>query len=145
MGEKTLIAVVDDEPTWLTAIGRALARVGHHSLLLGDADSAADQIVAERPDVVIVDRWMPGLGGVALARELRARLEERCPPIILVSGDLGDVPEEDEELFALLMEKPLSLSSLLEEVHRLAQHAKRSGTHAKPTAVDREKKGSKSG
>ena len=142
MGEKTLIAVVDDEPVWLTAIGRALSRAGHHSLLLGDPENAAETIVDELPDVVIVDRWMPGLGGVGLVKELRARLGDRCPPVILVSGDLADISEEDDELFALRMEKPISLQSLLEEVRRLALTAKRSGTHAKISAADRAKKSS---
>lgn len=43
--------------------------------------------VEERPDVVVVQRTLPGLNGIDVIRQLRERLGSRMPPSILVVTD----------------------------------------------------------
>ena len=62
---------VRESLTGLLAIGDRVLVVGS----AGQATAALDLVVAERPDVVIVDPRLPEIdGGVAFIRELRARM-----------------------------------------------------------------------
>lgn len=135
--DKAMIAVVDDEPTWLATVGRALSREGHHALLLGDPSRAAEQIPKERPAAVILDHSMPEVTGVELAQQLTATLGDACPPLILVTADLRDLDREARALFVAAYEKPVSLRQLMNELRRLLRGRKVSGTIAQvdPTAA----------
>ncbi|HJL14185.1 MAG TPA: response regulator [Sandaracinaceae bacterium LLY-WYZ-13_1] len=131
MGEsrqRTWIAVVDDDPTWLATLGRALSREGYHTLLVGDGDRAATRIPHEEPAAVILDHRMPRTTGVELARGLRAAMGERCPPLILVTGDLRELAPGDRELFVAAYEKPVRLRRLMQELRRVIRGRKSSGT-----------------
>ena len=128
MTQQTLIAVVDDEPVWLAAVGRALAREGYHAQLIGDPEAALDLVASERPAVVIVDRHMPRMSGLELAARLQRRLSDRCPPLILVTGDLAELSARERDRFEAIYEKPVSLKQLMRQVRRLVRGQKRSGT-----------------
>ncbi len=130
MAERTLIAVVDDEPTWLATMGRALAREGYHAQLIGDGEAAVDLIVAERPLVAVLDRHMPRISGLELSARLRARLGESCPPLVLVTGDLNELSEPELDRFDAAYEKPVPLALLMRTVRRLVRGQKSSGTIA---------------
>jgi len=54
----------------------------------GDARSALDVIVVERPNVVIVDLKLPGMNGLAAIKELRAR----APEIRIIVFTMYDSP-----------------------------------------------------
>jgi len=131
MANRMFVAVVDDDPIWLSTVGRALSRAGQHVLLIGDPLAAFDEILRERPAVVVLDGSMPGLSGPELAEQLRERLRDECPPLILVSGDLGDLDARALEPFDAAYEKPVTLGHLTTEVRRQARSRKRSGTRIK--------------
>lgn len=128
MTHRAMIAVVDDEPTWLAAVGRALSRDGHHALLLGDPLRAAEQIPREAPAAVILDNSMPDISGVELARRLTTALGDACPPLILVTADLGELDRDARSLFVAAYEKPVSLRQLMNELRRVLRGRKASGT-----------------
>ena len=130
MADRTLIAVVDDEPGWLALVGTMLSDQGFHAQLLGDAGSALAQIVKDDPAVVI-------LGETALAWRLRNTLGDACPVLLLVTGDLGELREDDVALFQAAYEKPASLQRILGEVRRAVRGRRCSGTviKAQPEVV----------
>lgn len=127
MSERTLIAVVDDEPAWVAALGRAIVREGYHAQLIGDADAALDLVAKERPQVVLIDRHMPRLDGLCLAGLLQDELREKCPPLVLVTGDLYELGDEQLARFDAVYEKPVSLAKLMRTVRRLVRGQKSSG------------------
>lgn len=128
MSERTLIAVVDDEPVWLAAVGRGLSREGYHAQLIGDPEAAVSLVREEKPSVVILDRWMPQLSGLELAEQLKSELGDACPALVLVTGDLVDVTPSQLARFDAIFEKPVSLKVLLRTVRRLVRGQKSSGT-----------------
>lgn len=84
------LVLVDDDAALRLALHELLMDAGYH--VVGEAgDGAAGlEVIAEvRPDVVLLDLRMPGMGGVEMARHLR----QRSPnvPIIMFSAyaDLG--------------------------------------------------------
>jgi CheY-like chemotaxis protein/Tfp pilus assembly protein PilZ len=59
-----------------------------------------DDPKAERPDLVVIDVFMPGLGGLELVRAMRATQAWAAVPIVVVSGMRND-PALRKELFRL--------------------------------------------
>jgi DNA-binding response OmpR family regulator len=72
-----------------------------------------------RPVVVILDYLLPGLSGAEVTRELRARLGEEAPPIVLVTG-LSTAERLAAEIGAdAFLRKPFDVDTFLTIVARL--------------------------
>src|SRR5262245_50766586 len=83
------ILVVDDEPVNLTMLSKRLAHRGYEISTADSADAALAIIQSNRPDLVLLDIFMPLVSGVDLLRTLRQNEATSGLPIILVSA-LGD-------------------------------------------------------
>ena len=83
------ILVVDDEPTITDVVARYLERAGYATRVAGDGYEAIRLAGAERPDLVVLDLMLPGLGGLEVMRRLRER--ERMSVILLTAkGEASD-------------------------------------------------------
>jgi DNA-binding response OmpR family regulator len=111
MPNKTLVAVVDEEPSWLGLVGNTLSEHGFHALLLGDGDGAVERITTDGPAVVI-------LPSATLAQRLWSTLGEACPALLLVTHDLEELTDAEAGLFEAAYEKPVSLARIVDEVRR---------------------------
>src|SRR5690625_7136485 len=77
----TTVLICDDDPIVCEALGAYLERERDLQVvaMVGTAEEALAQIEAARPDVVLMDRALPGMDGIEatrLARSMR-RSEER--------------------------------------------------------------------
>ena len=81
-GEKIL--VVDDEVEMLEAMPRLLEAMGYRTTLAANAREAIALYETFRPDIVLMDRNMPEMDGIACAEKLLARDAEA--KIIIISG-----------------------------------------------------------
>jgi DNA-binding response OmpR family regulator len=80
------IVVVDDDPTVADVVGRYLVRDGHTVECVRDGYEALRRIAELRPDLVVLDLMLPGIGGLEVCRRLR----ERWPiPVVMLTA-LGD-------------------------------------------------------
>jgi two-component system KDP operon response regulator KdpE len=77
------ILVVDDEPQTRRVLRIALVAQGFAVEDAGTGEEALAKFRAEPPDVILLDLKMPGIGGLAICREIRERSEV---PIIIVSA-----------------------------------------------------------
>lgn len=80
------ILVVDDQSHVRAAILTMLRAKGYHAVGVGEATSALREFESAPFDVVVVDVYLPGIDGVRLIRELRARAPNL--PLIAISGVL---------------------------------------------------------
>ncbi|NLP33233.1 Transcriptional regulatory protein OmpR [Oligella ureolytica] len=80
------ILVVDDDPDLRQLLSDYLNRHGYDSLLAEDATGLEQLIIRFAPDLVILDRMMPGGDGVDACRRLRA-VDEDIPIILLTAKD----------------------------------------------------------
>jgi two-component system, sensor histidine kinase RpfC len=114
------ILVADDNPTNREVIGKILERAGHGVVVVNDGDEALDAMESERFDAVLLDRNMPGTGGIEALQAIRliTRGRERLPVMIL-SADV--TPEAKREAFEAgadgFLPKPIEALRLLEEIH----------------------------
>ncbi len=141
--KKAYILVVDDEPDIRETVAEILQDEGYEVAQAGDAAAARQNRRLRRPDLVLLDIWMPGEDGISLLKEWAAG---GLPfPVVMISGH-GSVETavEATRLGAYdFIEKPLSMSKLLLtveralEVHKLYQEnmGLRQQVHSVPEPV----------
>jgi two-component system, OmpR family, KDP operon response regulator KdpE len=66
------ILIVDDEPQIRRVLRSALTKQGYAVADARSGEDALEKIRLERYDLIILDRNMPGMGGVAACREIRS-------------------------------------------------------------------------
>jgi two-component system sensor histidine kinase RpfC len=121
-GAKLRIVVADDNPTNREVVGKILERSGHTAILVNDGEQALDAIERESPELVILDRNMPGVSGIEALQALRlmTRGRERLP-VIMLSADV--TPEAKREALEAgadaFLPKPVEAMRLLDEIQRL--------------------------
>lgn len=79
------ILVVDDEPNIRLLIGTVLQNNGFRVNQAEEGSRALALLRAERPDLILLDWEMRGVGGGEFLRLLRAE-GEPVPPIMVISG-----------------------------------------------------------
>jgi len=80
------ILVVEDEPAILELIKVNLLDAGYEVLSADDAESAREMLKETLPNLVLLDWMLPGMSGLALAKELRADPRTRELPVIMVTA-----------------------------------------------------------
>lgn len=119
-GRGELILVVDDEASIREVMRRVLVRSGYNVLCAANGQEALTVFLAHRVRVrlLLTDVMMPTMGGVALARAVRAL--EPTLRIIAMSG-LNDA-ERTQELAALgvtqVLSKPCEPQDIFEAIQR---------------------------
>jgi DNA-binding response OmpR family regulator len=78
------VLVADDDQDILNLIAWALREAGYDVMTAADGLSALRTTVSDRPDLLILDRGMPGLEGDQVLRILQARGD--APPVIFLSA-----------------------------------------------------------
>jgi DNA-binding NtrC family response regulator len=108
------ILVVDDEPDIRSLLKEILEDEGYSVEVAEDAASARSARRGHRPDLILLDIWMPDVDGITLLKEWTEE-EPLIQPVIIMSGH-GNVETavEATRLGAYdYIEKPLSLAKLL--------------------------------
>jgi len=80
------ILVVEDEPAIQELIAVNLEHAGHHVIRTRDAEGALGIVRNALPDLMLIDWMLPGMSGVALAKQLRHEERTRGIPIILLTA-----------------------------------------------------------
>ncbi len=89
------ILIVDDSRTALMMTAMLLAKEPFELITAGGGEEGIRKALAERPDVILLDVIMPGLGGFDVCRRLRAEEATRSTPIIMLTtrGEQDNVEE----------------------------------------------------
>jgi len=111
-----VILVIDDEPGIRSTVRDILEDEGHRVVVAEDAVVGLELMEEERPDLVVLDVWLPRMGGLDALAEMRARRPEL--EVLVVSGHgTIDMAVRALKLGAFdFIEKPLSMDRLLTAV-----------------------------
>ncbi|MEJ2186147.1 MAG: response regulator [Gemmatimonadota bacterium] len=123
------VLIVDDEAELVSALTERLALRGFEAEGVTDGPAALARLAAGgpgagRPDVVVVDVKMPGMGGLELVREIRASYPD--VRIVLITGH-SSVREAEEGMGLGVFEylvKPVPIDELV----RVLRAARESGS-----------------
>src|SRR5437016_14639051 len=113
-----LIHIVDDDASFRTAISRVLQVSGYEVAQYDSAASFLRAIEDAKRGCILLDVYMPDLGGLQLQDEL-AKLSPSWP-IIFMTGH-GDIPMSVRAIKAGaedFLSKPVSKQTLLEAIER---------------------------
>jgi two-component system, NtrC family, nitrogen regulation response regulator NtrX len=107
------ILVIDDEPGIRSTVRDILEDEGHEVLVAEDAVVGLEAMDAGRPDLAVLDVWLPRMGGLDALAEMKRRRPEM--EVLVVSGHgTIDMAVRALKLGAFdFIEKPLSMDRLL--------------------------------
>ena len=121
------ILVVDDELGIRALLSEILADEGHSIELAENAAQARACRERMRPDLVLLDIWMPDVDGITLLKEWGATSLLDMPVIMMSGHGTIDTAVEATKFGAMaFLEKPITLQKLLRAVEQgLAKPASR--------------------
>ena len=115
---KNIVLVIEDDQDILSMLVKHLAHMGYEVITARDGMEGLKKLNLERFDLVITDIVMPYVSGLGLVTTLK----EKKPsiPVIAITG-YGKEPETAalEKKADLVLAKPIRMSVLGEEIHRL--------------------------
>ena len=113
------ILVVDDEADIRGTLKEVLTDEGYVVELAANAAHARTAKLANEPDLVLLDIWMPDTDGITLLREWASNGAPSCPVVMMSGHGSVDTAVEATRLGAFdFVEKPLSLAKLLRVLER---------------------------
>jgi DNA-binding NtrC family response regulator len=128
------ILVVDDEMGIRALLSEILTDEGHTVEVAENAANA--RLVRERlrPDLVLLDIWMPDVDGITLLKEWGATAQLNMPVIMMSGHGTIDTAVEATKYGAIaFLEKPITLQKLLRAVEQgLARPSARGATAEAP-------------
>ena len=113
------ILVVDDELGIRALLSEILTDEGHTVELAENAAQARQVRESLRPDLVLLDIWMPDVDGVTLLKEWSAG-GQLSMPVIMMSGHgtIDTAVEATKYGASAFLEKPITLQKLLRAVEQ---------------------------
>ena len=116
-----MIAVADDDRDFRDVYATLFRASGHTVIEAGDGLATIDLVRRHRPDLLLLDLWMPHLTGFDVLDRLRYDVAATRMPIVVVSN-LGDADSRLEAFEAGATEyivKGRALGDVLELVNRM--------------------------
>jgi two-component system OmpR family response regulator len=113
------ILLIEDDDEAAAYLLKGLTESGHQVDLAADGRLGLAHATSGSFDAMVIDRMLPGLDGLSILAELRARKDET--PVLILSA-LGDVENRVEGLRAGCddyLSKPFALSELLARLEAL--------------------------
>lgn len=119
------ILVVDDTPANIELMKAVLSKAGHLVRTAQSGEEALSSFQEVRPDVVLMDVMMPGIGGIEATRRIRALDTGRWVPIIFISAmshheDMVSGLEAGGDDY---MGKPVDITLLLAKINAMQRIA----------------------
>lgn len=117
------ILVVDDEIGIRELLSEILSDEGH-TVLLAENSAAARKVRSEkRPDLVLLDIWMPDTDGISLLKEWSVAGLLTMPVVMMSGHGTIDTAVEATRVGAIdFLEKPIALQKLLATVKKALKH-----------------------
>jgi two-component system, NtrC family, nitrogen regulation response regulator NtrX len=118
------VLVVDDEVGIRELLSEILTEEGYDVHVAENADEARSFRAKQRPDLVLLDIWMPDTDGVTLLKEWAAGGQLTMPVVMMSGHGTIDTAVEATKMGAVdFLEKPIALAKLLSTVTKAIKKA----------------------
>ncbi|MGH9503783.1 MAG: response regulator [Terriglobales bacterium] len=137
------ILLADDSVTAQNMGRRILTDAGYEVVTVNNGSAALKKIAENRPDIIVLDVYMPGYSGLEVCQRVKAAPETARVPVLLTVGKLEPFkPEEAKRAGAdAFIVKPFEATELLTALTRLedkivaAPQPQKSGRFARALAA----------
>jgi len=120
-GRPLRAVVCDDAPDLRDLVADLLRLRGHQVTVVGDGPTAIELIVAEKPDVALIDIGLPDMDGYEVARAIRRQLTGHKPQPRLIAmtgyGQASDRAAAFDAGFDAHIVKPASADKILRALY----------------------------
>jgi CheY-like chemotaxis protein len=115
------ILLADDSVTAQNMGRRILADAGYEVITVNNGSAALKKIAEQKPDLVVLDVYMPGYGGLEVCQRVKESRETARIPVLLTVGKLEPFkPDEAKRVQAdAFVVKPFEASELLTALTKL--------------------------
>lgn len=113
---KKKILIFDDDATILEVITIIFEENGFQVEISETSHDILERVAQYRPDVILMDNWIPRIGGVAATKLLKSHEEFKNIPVIYVTANNDIVALAREAQADDYVAKPFNLDDLEEKV-----------------------------
>ncbi len=119
------VLIVEDETAIVELLRYNLEAAGFLVSVAETGEQAEILLAEERPDLVILDWMLPGVSGIELCRRMRARVETRAVPVLMLTAR----GEETDRIRGLstgaddYVVKPFSLPEMMARVKAILRRS----------------------
>ncbi len=119
------VLIVEDEAPLAEMLRYNFEAEGFRVAHADDGEEAEILVAEERPDLIVLDWMLPGVSGIEICRRLRARMDTRAVPILMLTarGEEGDRIRGLATGADDYVVKPFSLPELMARVKAILRRA----------------------
>ena len=115
---KPIVLIVEDDPSLATLLRYNIEKEGFRVSEAHDGEEALLQVQEAQPDLVVLDWRLPKVSGIEVCRRLRARVETKNLPVIMLTarGEDADRVRGLDTGADDYLTKPFSMTELLARI-----------------------------
>lgn len=106
------VLILDDDTDILQICSIVLKKKGFDTSTLNNSNQIVDQVKQYQPDVILMDNWIPGPGGIEATRQLKNDPELQDIPVIFFSANSNVTQLAREAQADYFLQKPFDISEL---------------------------------
>ena len=106
------VLILDDDPDILQICSIVLKKKGFDVVTLNNSNQVVDQVKNHQPDVILMDNWIPGPGGIEATRMLKTAQETQDIPVIFFSANSNVTQLAREAQADYFLQKPFDITEL---------------------------------
>jgi two-component system phosphate regulon response regulator PhoB len=120
------VLVVEDEDALATLLDYNLMKEGFRVERAADGEEALLRVAEEPPDLIVLDWMLPKVSGVEVCRQLRAGVETRRTPVLMLTarGEEADKVRGLETGADDYVVKPFAMSELVARIRALLRRTR---------------------
>ena len=106
------VLILDDDLDILQICTIVLKKKGFDVLTLNHSNQVVEQVSQYHPDVILMDNWIPGPGGIEATRMLKTAPGTHDIPVIFFSANSNVTQLAREAQADYFLQKPFDISEL---------------------------------
>ncbi|MDR3713602.1 MAG: response regulator [Puia sp.] len=120
---KKRVLIFDDDFDILQICAIVLKKRGYEVSTQNSSVSAIEQIRSFQPDVILMDNWIPGPGGIETTRRIKSETDIQHIPVIFFSANSNVNQLAGEARADYFLQKPFDIIELEQIVNNAITHA----------------------
>jgi two-component system cell cycle response regulator DivK len=109
---KKKVLILDDDLDILQICTIVLKKKGFDVLTVNNSNQVVEQVTNYQPDVILMDNWIPGPGGIEATRSLKLKPETQDIPVIFFSANSNVTQLAQEARADYFLQKPFDITEL---------------------------------